>query len=354
MNSNENITRYSRFRQGSVLILVLIVLSSMTVISAGLAYRTMMDVRLAHAHARRTQAYYLALGGIQRAKVRLSAEELAPLTIARINGFTRNASEEGLFEQVRDSVLGEDCSLSYGLRDELGYLNLNRSDPSSWINIGYLSEEQCATILDWIDEDNDAGPGGAETDFYERLQIPYVSKDAPFVTTREMLYLKGVTYDSYLGEDLNRNNLLDENERDGSSRPPFDNEDNELDVGMVDIFTVYGEGKVNINTTHKRILSGLPGLDEEVAESISAHLAGPDGQFNTDDDTCFASVDDIANVEALTELQVELLGQYCCFESAYFRVFSSAGLKNPFECCLMAILDCTESRPRIVSLERLL
>ena len=101
-------------------------------------------------------------------------------------------------------------------------------------------------------------------------------------------------------------------------------------------------------------MSGLPGLDDEAAEFVSFYLAGPDGQFETDDDTCCASSDDIANVEGLTELQVELLEQYCCFESGYFRVFSSAGLKNPFECCLMATLNCTESKPRIVSLERLL
>ena len=354
MNTNENTLRYLRRRQGSVLILVLIVLSSMTIISVGLAYRTTIDVRLAHSHARRTQAYYLAVGSIERAKALLSTEELSPLTVARISRFTRSASEEGLFEQVRDSMLSEDSSLSYCLRDELGYLNLNRSDPASWTGTGYLSKERCVTILDWIDEDDDDGPGGAETDFYERLDLPYTSKDAPFVTTRELRFLNGVTNEAYLGEDLNRNALLDENERDGSNRLPFDNEDNELGIGLVDIFTVYGDGKININTTHKRILGGLPGLGDEAAEYVSAHLAGPDGQFETDDDTCFTSPGDIANVEGLTELQIELMRQYCCFESGYFRVFSSAGLKNPFECCLMAILDCTESQPRIVSLERLL
>lgn len=354
MNKNENTLRYLNNGRGSVLILVLILLSSMTIISVGLAYRTTIEVRLAYAYARRTQAYYLALGGIQRAKVLLSAEKLSPLTVARISRFTHNASEEKLFEQVRNSLLSEGSSLSYNLRDELGYLNLNKSDPASWTNIGYLNEERCATILDWIDEDDDTSAGGAETDFYERLDSPSTSKNAPFVTTRELCFLKGVTRNDYIGEDLNRNTVLDENESDGSSRLPLDNEDNELDVGMVDIFTVYGEGKININTAHKSILSGLPGLDEETAEFVSSHLAGPDGQFETDDDTCCTSSEDIANVEGLTELQVELLGHYCCFESGYFRVFSSAGLKDPFEICLMATLECTDSEPRIVSLERLL
>ncbi len=171
---------------------------------------------------------------------------------------------------------------------------------------------------------------------------------------KELRFLNGVTHKSYLGEDLNRNALLDENERDGSIQVPFDNEDNKLDLGMVDTFTIYGEGRININTARKEILAGLPGLDEDAAEFISAHLAGPDGQLGTDDDACCTSGEDIVNVEGLTELQIELLQQYCCFESEHFRVFSSAGLNDSFECCLMVTLDCTESQPRIVSMERLL
>lgn len=337
-----------------MLILVLIVLSSMTILSVGLAYRTRIEMRLAYANAQRTQAYYLALGGIERIKALLSQEELSPLTIARICQFTGTAKEEGLFEQLNEFDLNEGKLLTYSLRDELGYLNLNSSDPASWINIDCVSEECRAGILDWIDEDDDTSSGGAETDFYELLEFPYISKDSPFVALKELLFLKGVTRDIYLGEDLNRNSSLDENERDGWSKVPFDNEDNRLDFGLVDTFTVYGDGKVNINTTHKAILGALPGLDDEVAEFILIYRAGPDGRLGTDDDMCCTSSEEIANIEGLTELQIELLQQYCCFNSEYFRIFSSAGLNNTFKCCLMATVKCTESQPRILYLERLL
>jgi len=72
-----------RRRDGSVLILVLIVLSSMTILSVGLAYMTRIEMRLTYANAQRMQAYYLALGGIERIKALLSQEELSPLTVAR-------------------------------------------------------------------------------------------------------------------------------------------------------------------------------------------------------------------------------------------------------------------------------
>jgi general secretion pathway protein K len=351
--NNVNLQREIR-KEGSVLVLVLIVLSSLIILSVGLAYRTQIEIRLAYANAQRTQAYYLALGGIERIKALLSQEELSPSTIARICQFTSTAKEEGLFEQLKDFDLNEGKLLTYSLRDEQRYLNLNNSDPASWVNIDYISEECCSVILDWIDEDNDTGPGGAETDFYERLELPYISKDAPFVALKELLFLKGVTRDIYLGEDLNRNSFLDENERDGWFQVPFDNEDNKLDFGLLDTFTVYGGGKVNINTTSRVILDALPGLGDEVVELILTYRAGPDGQLGTDDDMCFTSSEDIANVEGLTELQIELLKQYCCFDSEYFRIFSSAGLNNTFKCCLMATVKCTESRPQILYLERLL
>jgi hypothetical protein len=343
-----------RCKRGSVLVLVLMVLSSVTILSVGLAYRTRIEMRLAYAHARRTQAYYLALGGIERIKVLLSQRELSPLTVSQICQFTGTAKEERLFERLKDFDLDGGKSLTYSLRDEQGYLNLNNSDPASWTNVDCISEECLSSILDWIDEDDDASPDGAETDFYERLVLPYISKDAPFVVLKELLFLKGVTRENYIGEDLNRNLFLDENERDDRFRVPFDNGDNRLDFGLVDTFTVYGDGKVNINTTYKAILSALPGLDNEVAELILAYRAGPDGQLGTDDDMCCTSSKDIAKVEGLTKLQIELLQQYCRFDSEYFRIFSSAGLNNTIKCCLMAMVKCTGPQPQILYLERLL
>jgi hypothetical protein len=266
--------------------------------------------------------------------------------------FTGSAKEEELFGQAEEPTDG--TLLIYGLRDERGHLNINKSDPASWANMDCISKEYCSSVLDWIDEDDDTSPDGAETDFYERLEPSYVSKNSPSVALKELTFLRGVTCNSYIGEDLNRNRLLDENERDGSLRVPPDNGDNELDLGLVDLFTVYGDGRVNINTTSRTILSALPGLDEQVADIILTHRAGPDGRFATEDDVCFTRTEDLANVEGLTGLQIELLRQYCCFDSEYFRIFSSAGLNNTVKCCLMATVKCTENQLHILCVERLL
>lgn len=338
----------------SVLILVLIVISSMTILSIGLAYRSRVEIKLAGANAKRTKAHYLALGGIERAKALLTQQKLSPANIARICQFNSTAKEEKLFDQLKAYDFHEKMSLSYCLRDEQGYLNINKSDPSSWENLGIINKESRACIIDWIDSDDDTSSDGAETGFYERLEAPYITKNAPCTTLKELLFVKTIAHNSYLGENLNRRYSLDAGLKDKQLQIPADKGGDVTDLGLVNIFTVYGDGKININTVSKAILSALPGLDSQAAEIILAHRSGPDGRPGTDNDICIEKTATIANIEGLTELQIELLEQYCCFGSEYFRIFSHAALDNTFECCLVATVKTGKKQPQIICLERLL
>ncbi len=340
-------------RKASVLVLVLIVLASMLILSVGLAFRTQIELKLAQSNARRTQAYYLALGGIDRLKALISHNELTPSVVMNICRFNSTAAQEGLFNELEGFEPPNGAILTYNIRDERSLLNIDNSDPASWSNLGFIGEESLAGIIDWTDEDDNTGPGGAETDYYERLEPAYISKNKPFANLKELLLIKGISRSLYTGEDLNRNFLLDDNERDSQFRLPNDNQDDRLDLGLVDIFTVYGDGKININTIEGHILLALQGLDEEVAGLILASLAGSDGQFGTDDDQVIEDAEGISNIEGLTELQVELLTQYCCFDSVYFRVFSSAGTNENFQCSLMATVEFKDNQVRILSLEKL-
>lgn len=356
MNKNmDNIRLINQYcNRGSILVAVLIILSSLIILSVGLTYRTRIEMELAFAHAQRTQVYYLALGGIERIKALLSSEQLTPQIITQISQFHNSANDENLFEQVTEYSTENKRLLLYSLRDELGYLNLNKSDPASWENLNIIGRECCASILDWMDKDSDVNPDGAETDYYGQWKNPYRAKNAPFVNLKELLFIKGVTHNQYVGEDLNRNGLLDDNERDGFIKPPFDNEDAVLDYGLTDIFTVYGDGKININTANRMIISALPGLDEKIADLIESYRAGPDRIAGTTDDVCFNSPQDIALLQGLTDLQISLLQDYCCFDSYYFRIFSTAGSSNTYKCALMATVEIKDSKLKILDMERLL
>ena len=338
--------------KGSVLVLVLVVLSSMTILSVALAYRTRIEIKIAQSYAQRTKAYYLARAGIERARAHLGEREITPANMAYICSLNTTAREEKLFDGLDVPQLYKH-RLWFCVRDEQGCLNLNKSDPASWTRIENLSKSCCAGILDWQDEDDQTSSEGAETEFYQRLEPPYIAKNSDILLLKELLYVKDIAAQLYLGEDHNHNDILDENETDGSLIPPPDNGDDRLDSGLIDIFTVYGNGRININTASRTVLAALPGLDEGVADAIISHRTGPDYQLGTEDDICFEDISDLAQLQELSSLQIELLEQYCCFTSRYFRVFSRATLPGGIECSLLAMVCCSDADTELITLERL-
>lgn len=325
----------------------------MTILSLGLAYRTRIDMKLAHTYSLRTQAHYLALGGLERLRTLIDQGELTAQSVAWKCSFSGNMRAEKLVE-LAGSESGSVMSLSYTLRDEKAYLNVCKSDPAVWLNLPEVDAALQASVIDWIDEDDDAGPDGAEENFYLSLQKPHAAKNMPVILMRELLFIKGISLGQYVGEDLNRNLVLDENERDGDVTRPTDNTDGTLDLGLVDLFSVFGDnGKLNINTACPLLLSALPGIGQEAAEAVARYRAGADMIIGTDDDMYFSTVDDYGNVEGLSELHAELLGQYCCFSSDVFRAFSHARV-GLVECCFMATIIYSDGKAQIVSVERLI
>jgi type II secretory pathway component PulK len=347
-----------RPRSGSVLILVLIVLSSMVALSVGLAYRTRIELQLAQANAVRVQAYYLALGGLERVKTLLTTVETQdPASrleaVTALSAFAGTAAQENLFERVPELAAGAGRFLSYSVRDELGYLHVNRSDPAAWQNLGLLDREQVAGILDWIDADDETGPGGAESDVYLRLAVPYVAKNRPCACLKELLLVNGVDRRLYAGAVLSRCSLaIDEQDDTGSPVDPGAR--GTIASDLLNTFTVCGEGKINLNTAAPDLLAALPGLDETAAARIMAWRAGPDGVFATPDDRVIAGAADLGNIEGLTPQQVDLLGEYGCFESRFFRVLCRARCGARCQCCLLATLHSGPDGPQVLYVERLL
>ncbi len=347
-----------RSRPGSVLILVLIVLSSMAALSVGLAYRTRIELQLAEANATRVQAYYLALGGLERVKALLNAVETQepasrPEALAAVSAFAGTAAQESLFERVPEFGAGAGRTLSYAVRDELGYFHINRSDPAAWEKLGLLEREHVAGILDWIDADDDTGPGGAESDAYLRLPVPYAAKNRPCGCVKELLLVRGVDRQLYAGAVLSRCALPAE-QRD-EEEPLFALEaGGAVALDLLHAFTVCGEGKINLNTAPPEVLAALPGLDETAATSIVTWRAGPDGAVGTQDDRAVAGVGDLGKIEGLTPQQVNLLSEYGCFESEFFRVLCRARCGPHFPCCLLATIHSGRDGPQVLYVERLL
>jgi general secretion pathway protein K len=72
-----------------------------------------------------------------------------------------------------------------------------------------------------------------------------------------------------------------------------------------DYITVYGEGKVNINTASEEVLKIL-GMDDDLIKIIKDYRAGPDGEEVTEDDGVFESENKIiSNLRDFTGLFLE-------------------------------------------------
>lgn len=178
------------------------------------------------------------------------------------------------------------------------------------------------SILDWRDKDDAPHIAGAESDYYQGLSPPYYAKDAPFDNLAELLFVKGITPELYWGGgSTNHTPGAFQRPKLGFGTAPGEIPD--YPFGLVDIFTPFSLGKININTADANVLQTIPGLDAVSAESIIKYRAGPDGAEATEDDTPFRNVGQIA-AAGLNAAAVQQLGRYCTVNSSTYEVQVSA------------------------------
>ncbi len=286
-------------------------------------------------------------------RILLAQPNLPPQAIGLLCRFSETVDREELLTKLSPPVTDRVC-LAYSLRDELGRLHLGRSNPASWERVAGITREDIAAILDWSDSDDQPGPGGAETEFYERLDPPYVGKNRPYATLRELLFVRGVDSRRYLGARTagwgpgsgESAQLIP-----GAIAAP-ESED-ERDPGLLDVFTVYGDGKINLNTAPPGILAAIQGLDEQAMQPLLTYRAGEDRRPGTEDDAFVSSAEELAQVPGLSELQIDVLKESCCFKSEYFRAFALAKAGSGGECCLMASMRASGGKVSLLSVERL-
>ncbi|MEZ6134056.1 MAG: type II secretion system protein GspK [Pirellulaceae bacterium] len=76
-----------------------------------------------------------------------------------------------------------------------------------------MTEEISDAILDYLDEDEEPRPLGAEfSDYYQLLQPAYKPKNGPLDSIEQLLQVRGVTPALLFGYDENRNGVLDQAE----------------------------------------------------------------------------------------------------------------------------------------------
>ena len=170
--------------------------------------------------------------------------------------------------------------LSFGLVDEASKINLNTASSNTLYWLPRMTVDLTQSILDW----RDTNANGPTVTYYAMQQPAYMCKSDPFETVDELRLLYGADMDILLGEDANRNGVLDPNENDES-------QNHQLDAGLLEYVTVYsrepntnssGSAKINVNSVNLSPNGQLgtllrTTLGQARATQVLAALGGPPG-----------------------------------------------------------------------------
>ncbi len=298
---------------------ILVILLTLAMIGAALAFFTSAELGAAEARANRLQTRLAAEAGLQRILLLLRQhrsemsywwdnKDLHGVQIwpsakegeSFESRTTRSDTQDKEKGEVRDftprwrySIVAADLDrlelerkpIRYGMQDESGKLNINWATReqllalfSAVVDPELPVEELVDCLMDWRDEDENVSAAGAESSYYMQLPIPYRSGNAPLKTIEEMLLIKNFTARVVYGEDYNRNGILEQNEDDGLATFPPDNADGRIDVGLLPYTTVYSMGqdrasdnkpRIYLNSKPEELAVVLPFvMDASVAEFI--------------------------------------------------------------------------------------
>jgi len=274
--------------KASILVGLLWCLALLSVIVIGILHTARIDLLVVKNYGDRIQAHYLALAGIEKTKALLYQNaKLRTRTRTSHNAELYNAPEQfrdvpfgrGQFSVFRPGQPGEGGGFIYGVSDEESRLNVNQASADQLTRIYGMTPDIVAAINDWRDADNAVAPGGAEGEHYASLRPPYLPRNGPFQTVRELLMVRGITSDLLLGRSANQNSTGSMGESLNEFAPP-DNPADLVDTGWASIFTVdssvenlnaAGEDRVNIQSADESALTTIRGITSAIAKAIVAY-----------------------------------------------------------------------------------
>ena len=273
-------------RDASILIGLLWCVAILAVVVVSILRSGTLDLRVAKNHGDRIQAHYLALAAVEKAKalLYLEARQREEEDLNHSGEFYNDPAQfrdielgRGVFRVIRQGTAEEGGGIVYGVSDEESRLNINHASTEMMEKLPRFQSENAAAIVDYRDEDSNVTQGGAESEEYAAMQPPYLPHNGLLRTDREMLLVRGIQRDSFVGEDMNLNGLLDPEENDRDASFPPDNGDGRLDAGWSGHITVNsgvrevdakGGSRVNIQEGSENELSQIEGIDANLASAI--------------------------------------------------------------------------------------
>jgi len=303
-------------KKGFVIIVVLATVMMFTVLLLGFNYKSRLGLRAADDFKKSKLALNCARAGLN----------IAIAAVKSTDDVFANKDLLTLFSPEHSFSLDEgSCSVT--ITEENGKLNVNllrdKNNRLDRTNIDHLlrlidllNQKQSAqsriaygivpSIIDWTDSDDQVTllpfikneNQGAESDYYQKLTAPYKCSNTPLKTTEELLLIKDLTPDVF--------------------------------QNMSGYLTVYGDGKININSAPKLVIESLSQkLDCALAQMIiDRRKIKP-----------FDSVAELQDVPGLTDsIYSEIQNKLTIAPQDAYYQFTSKGNVNHISRTILAIL----------------
>ncbi len=266
--------------RGIALIIVLISIVVLSVLAAGFAYSMKVETKLARNASYDTELEWMGRSGVELARYVLGQQLLitaepfdslnqrwagGPGSLAMSNSPLADIQLENVeFGSGKFSVKIVDCErkININLANEpilqraLISMGLDAAETTTVVN----------SILDWIDRDDAARVGGAESDYYQGSNPPYVAKNGPIDDISELLLVKGVTQELFWGPACTNHSPAAFQVKGGLFGGPQGPAS--FAFGLVDAFTPVSSGRININTASAEVLQAILGADQNIASRI--------------------------------------------------------------------------------------
>jgi type II secretory pathway component PulK len=270
----------------------------------------------------RDRLHFIAEAGVKKCILQLKKQDATSDFDALKESWSNNA---GAFKQIqvgsgnftvgyvyRNRKTGI-LEYKYGMIDEERKININKAERSvierlfKAIGLDEMEAQNLsAAIVDWRDSDSELSIplGSAEGGYYRNLRNPYDAKDADFEVLDELFLVRGMTRDI------------------------FDR--------IKDFITIYGDGKVNINTASFEVLISL-GLHKSIVDKILSFRNGEDFLEATADDNVFEEtaniVSQLSQFYSLSAAEVANLSNLVSAEkldtkSTHFMIKSTGVIDN--------------------------
>jgi len=326
---------------GIALLIVMCAIFVLSILAAGLAFSMKVESRLAMSADTSLRLVWLGRSGVELARWVL-AQEATTQPYDSLNQIW--AGGTGSMGETNSALAGIDLknypigdgTVSLKIIDLERYANINSAGAPEiqqalslmGVDAGEISVVS-DSIQDWVQPGDAPRIAGAKTDYYLGLNPPYNCKEAPMDDLSELLLVKGIWDHPEIywgGAATNHPGASFQHHLGFGSAP---GEVPNYPFGLVDVFTPFSSGRININTADANVLQLLPGMDKDntTAANILKYRAGPDGVDGDADDTPFQNVNQLA-AAGVNPAAVPQIGRLCDVRSATFKVTVTAQIGN--------------------------